>query len=110
MLPKLRKRHRDGWLGGWVPCSRSSVSLGYPGTTALLQEAGSGAEVYLDSGPGTGRARGEERRRDSERWELDTVRTGYDTNCVMGERDYVFFTDCYCERSVCDPALEILDP
>jgi len=50
-----------GWVGVWVPCSRSSVSLGYPGATALLQEAGCGAEVYLDSGPGTGRARGEER-------------------------------------------------
>jgi hypothetical protein len=76
-----------GWLvgrvGGWVPFSRSSVSLDYPGATALLQEAGSGVEVYLDCGWGTGQAHGEERRRENERWELDTVRTGNDKNCVL---------------------------
>jgi hypothetical protein len=33
-------------MGGWVPCSRSSVSLGYPGATALVQEASSGVEAY----------------------------------------------------------------
>jgi hypothetical protein len=113
VLPKLRKRHCDGWVGGWVgPLFSLFCFSRLPRRNCVA--AGSRfrcrSVLRLWVGDRTGGRVVKKRRRDSERWELDTVRTGYDTNCALWELDSVVFTDCYCERSECQPALEILDP
>ncbi len=86
VLPKLRKRHCDGWVGGWVgPLFSLFCFSRLPRRNCVA--AGSRfrcrSVLRLWVGDRTGGRVVKKRRRDSERWELDTVRTGYDTNCAL---------------------------